>query len=214
MPTIRPRKHAGEPSTDILYKAFYQLALCERVGPLSSYGADVTGQQGPYESLAAYAAGGALLNHPLVMDALLARLPRFRTQPSQIGDLNWEVRLPELLLSCPVLFPSHLQSIDAAAVDNAELRWMRRKVAEHPSRNIDVLEVMARNGIDDDVDLARLVDEQLKELRALRALDEYRLARRQRAKQRLCDYLEAIDPVAYAISRYLDGGTTLDQTLD
>jgi hypothetical protein len=175
---------------------------------------DETGRLGPYVLLKPYAASGQLVRHPLVMDALLKRLPHFKTQHSRAGDLNWDAGLPELLLSCPALRRVDLIGIDEAATNNVELRWMRQRVAEHPSVDIEVLESMLERETTDDEHLAALIEDRLTTMRATRSLAHYRAARRQLAEQRLDGFLERTDPIGFAIRRFHAGRISLEDTLE
>lgn len=204
---------ASNTPEEALYRAYYLLALCARVGPRASYGSDQTGSRGPYAMLKPHAANGDLVRHPLVLDALLDRLRRFKTQHSRVGDLNWEVGLPELLLSCRELRADDLLRIDKVAARIAELRWMRQRVAEHPDADITVLEGMLARGIPDGDPLAALVMQRLAPMRDARARAHYRAARRTRAEERLKAHLEHADLAGYALRRFRTEGLSVEETL-
>jgi hypothetical protein len=113
-----------------------------------------------------------------------------------------------------VLRPAHLRRIDAAAAANAELRWMRRAVADHPSANIAVLESMVREGIADDEELKEAINRKLAALRTEREHRKDRRAHRRQAKRRLYTFFERKDPVGFALHLYREGSTSLDDLLE
>lgn len=199
---------------DPIYHAFYQLSLCERVGPRGEYGADNSGWRGPYPSLLTLAKSGELSRHPLLLDLLVKRLPNYKSQPSRVGNLNWEEGLPELLLSCPILRPNDLHLLDQAACGNTELWWMRIKVAQHPSVTIEILEKMTDRGFGTDSALAAVVSHQLNKLREAATYRSYKLNRRREAQNRLHAFLARTDPVGYALRLFEDGTATIEDTLE
>jgi hypothetical protein len=131
-----------------------------------------------------------------------------------MGDQNWDIGLPELLLSCPVLLPAHLRRIDAAATTNSELRWMRRAVAEHPSVDISVLESMIRRGGIDDESLVVLIQERLILLRAEREHHIQRQKRETQKRRRRNARLRRADPAAYAILMHHEENVSIQETLE